>query len=325
MQGLRVSRIDRLYKIHDLLRNARHPVPMKRFMEELEATRNTVTRDFEYLRDTLGAPLEYVREQNGHRYNPEAPVFEMPGFWMNPGELYALLACEQLLENVQPGLLASRLAPLKSRIRNLLGSTGHDAERVSERIHIQPLQSRTTPHPVFDPVAEATLDGRAMQLTYSNRSDARHAERSVHPQRLLHYRSNWYLLAWCEQAGALRLFSLDRIRLPRVTDQPARRVPEQTLDQHTGSGFGIFGGQHKAVAHLRFNEHAARWVAEELWHADQQGEWKEDGFHLQVPYSDSRELTMEILRYGPDVEVLGPEELREEVAGRVRAMVGIYW
>jgi hypothetical protein len=54
---------------------------MKRFMEELEATRNTVTRDFEYLRDTLGAPLEYV----------------------------------------QPGMITSRLAPLKDKIRQLLG------------------------------------------------------------------------------------------------------------------------------------------------------------------------------------------------------------
>lgn len=110
-----MSRFDRIYKIHDLLRNASRPVPMRRFQEELEVSRNTITRDFEYLRDTLGAPIVYCREQNGHQYDPADPVFELPGFWMNASELYALLACEQLLESVQPGMMSHRLAPLPPR------------------------------------------------------------------------------------------------------------------------------------------------------------------------------------------------------------------
>ena len=43
---------------------------------------------------------------------------------MNPAELYVLLASEQLLENVQPGMITSRLAPLKDKIRHLLGESG---------------------------------------------------------------------------------------------------------------------------------------------------------------------------------------------------------
>lgn len=54
-----MSRFDRVYRIHELLRSARHPVPMRVFMAELEASRNTITRDFEFLRDSLGAPIEY--------------------------------------------------------------------------------------------------------------------------------------------------------------------------------------------------------------------------------------------------------------------------
>jgi proteasome accessory factor C len=38
---------------------------------------------------------------------------------------------------------------------------------------------------------------------------------------------------------------------------------------------------------------------------------------LQVPYADDRELIMDILKYGPDVEVLEPAALRE----RVRALL----
>ena len=186
-----MSRFDRIYRIHELLCSARHPVPMRVFTEELETSRNTITRDFEFLRDSLGAPLEYCHEHNGHRYNPDAPVFELPGFWMNPAELYALLACEHLLENVQPGLVATRLAPLKQKIQQLLGESGHDAERISERIRIQPLQTRNAASQTFDPVAQATLSGRCLKFRYQARSGSGEKARYVHPQRLLHYRSNW--------------------------------------------------------------------------------------------------------------------------------------
>lgn len=319
-----MSRFDRIYRIHDLLRNARQPVPMRRFVEELESSRNTITRDFEFLRDSLGAPLEYCREHNGHQYNPAAPVFELPGFWMSPGELYALMACEQLLENVQPGLITRRLAPLKERIRQLLSQSGHDAEHIGERVRLQPIQIRAATAHIFDPVAQATLASRQLSFSYAARSRDGIRQRVVHPQRLLHYRSNWFLLALCQRAEALRLFSLDRISSPHVLDAPATTVPAEALEASTTSSFGIFGGSPIATAHLRFSHHAAQWVAEEQWHQNQQGEWCDDGFHLKVPYSDERELVMEVLRYGPEVEVLEPESLRAEVAGRVRKMGRIY-
>lgn len=319
-----MSRFYRIYRIHELLRSAKKPVPMRRFMEELEASRNTITRDFEYLRDSLGAPIEYCREENGHHYAPEAPVFELPGFWMNPAELYALLACEYLLENVQPGLITNRLAPLRTRIRDLLGETGHDAETISERIRIQPIQTRSAEHQIFDPVAEATLAGKCLTFHYLSRSTSTDKLRTVHPQRLVHYRSNWYLLAICSEANSLRLFSLDRMSAPSVSADPSRKALNDDLDAFAGSGFGIFGGAATQIAHLRFTEHAARWVAEEVWHEEQKSEWLDGRYHLHVPYSDERELVMEVLRYGPDVEVVAPESLRCEVAERVRRMAEIY-
>ncbi|WP_148862246.1 helix-turn-helix transcriptional regulator [Marinobacter fonticola] len=319
-----MSRFDRIYRIHDILRTARHPVPKRRFMTELETSSNTLTRDFEYLRDTLGAPLVYNRERNGHEYDPEAPVFELPGFWMNPSELYALLACEQLLEAVQPGLMAHRLAPLRERIRSLLGETGHDAERISERVQVQPIQVRHTLHQIFEPVAEATLAAHKLRFAYRGRSGKGGSLRTVHPQRLLHYRSNWYLLAHCQKALALRLFSLDRIADPKCLKDPANTIEPTVLNEYATSSFGIFGGQPLGIAHLKFNEHAAQWVADEQWHPDQTGEWRGDSFHLKVPYADMRELVMDILRYGADVEVIGPVELRREVADRVRNMAARY-
>lgn len=320
-----MTRLERLYRIHELLRAARRPVPMRQFQEELEASRNTITRDFEYLRDILGAPLIYDRDHNGHYYDPDQPVFELPGFWMNASELHALLACEQLLEEVQPGLMGPRLAPLKTRIRTLLGDSGRDAETVSRRVHVQPVRARRVPGRIFAPVADATLEDRVLELGYTSRSPGGGGHsRRVHPQRLLHYRHNWYLLGWCEHADDLRLFSLDRIAEPRMTDEPAHHRTETELDAFVGEGFGIFGGEATGTARLRFSRHAATWVAEESWHPEQQGEWRDDGYYLSLPYADARELTRDILAWGAEVEVLGPPELREDVHQRLREAAGRY-
>jgi predicted DNA-binding transcriptional regulator YafY len=58
----------------------------------------------------------------------------------------------------------------------------------------------------------------------------------------------------------------------------------------------------------------ARWVASEVWHPEQRSAFDAKGrYTLEVPYRDDRELLLEILKHGPDVEVLAPDELRAKV------------
>lgn len=75
-----MSRFYRIYRIHELLRSAKKPVPMRRFMEELEASRNTITRDFEYLRDSLGAPIEYCRKRTATTMHRKRLYLSCQGF-----------------------------------------------------------------------------------------------------------------------------------------------------------------------------------------------------------------------------------------------------
>lgn len=318
-----MTRFERLLRIDRLLRS-RRPVPMRRITEELEVSRSTITRDLEFLRDRLLAPVVYDPDANGHWYDPEAETFELPGFWFNQSELYALLATEQLLESIQPGLLAPQLGPLKTRVRKLLGEGGQNAERIGQRIRLLESGRRSFDSEAFGTAAEAVLAGYCLDIDYRGRTRNEQAQRRVHPQRLIHYRSNWYLVAHCDSANDLRLFSLDRIRDAALTEVEALVLDGSHVERWLGASYGIFTGTAKQWAHLRFTAMAARWAAEERWHPDQLGAWQGDAFELQVPYADPTELIMEVLRYGPEVEVLGPLELRREVARRLAAAAGIY-
>jgi len=130
---------------------------------------------------------------------------------------------------------------------------------------------------------------------------------------------------WDHDREALRSFAVDRIAEAQALDAPARDVPEAELDQTLASSYGIFAGQPKAWATIRFSAHAARWVADEHWHSQQKGEWLGDGrYELQLPYSNSRELLMDVLKYGPDAEVIAPLSLREEMKILLQLAQGTY-
>ena len=88
---------------------------------------------------------------------------------------------------------------------------------------------------------------------------------------------------------------------------------------------GSFGGSPKGWAKLRFTLERAGWVAGERWHSKQRSETLADGSYvLEIPYSDERELVGHLSRFGADVEVMAPPELRLKVKRALHEAVGRY-
>jgi len=321
-----VDRLERIFQLHQILAAARMPVPRERLMREMECSRATLTRTMQLMRLHLGAPLEYDRERNGYYYDRRAAhPYELPGLWFNASELYALLAMRELLSDVQPGLLDGLIEPLRRRIEQILAHQRLQTGELPHRVRILRMAARQPEPRAFKTVTEALLRRRRLHLRYHGRARDTLSEREVSPQRLVHYRDNWYLDAWCHARQALRTFALDRIREARGLEEPADEIPDADLDAHYASAYGIFAGSPRHTAVLRFTPERARWVADESWHPQQIGQYRSDGgFDLHVPYSDPRELLLDILRYGPDVEVVAPPALRREVARRLREALDQY-
>ncbi|AKH20923.1 helix-turn-helix transcriptional regulator [Sedimenticola thiotaurini] len=309
-----MDRFDRIFDLHKLLSNARYPVPRQRIEQELECSRATAKRIIEAMRLYLNAPIRYNRELNGYYYDPDdGEMYELPGVWFNSSELHALLSAQQLLQNVQPGLLEQQLAPLKSRIESLLSAQGMGARSLSQRVRILRAASRPAGEQ-FQTISTALAQERQLRISYYQRNSDQTSQRTVSPQRLTYYRDNWYLDAWCHLREGLRTFALDAIENARLLPDTATRIDEATLDQHFNASYGIFSGEAEQTAHLRFHPLRARWVARETWHPQQQGRFTDTGhYELKFPYGKEQELLMDILKYGADVEVLAPHSLRQQV------------
>ncbi len=322
-----MDRIERFYRIDQLLHD-RRSASMEAIIEELGVSKATVKRDLEYMRDRLSAPIVWDRVLRGYRFDrtdPDADRYNLPGLWFNAQEIHALLTMHQLLSSLGSGLLAPHVKPLLARLNALLGSREQSAEEVRKRIRILNMASRTTRPEHFETVASATIKRRRLRVRYHARSSDEESVREVSPQRLVYYRDNWYLDAWCHLRNGLRSFSVDAVRQAEILESKARPVPEKVLNEVLASGYGIFSGSQVTWARLRFTPTQARWVSAEEWHPEQKSRYENDGSYiLEFPYSNDGELIMDILKYGPDVEVVSPVELRDRVLKRLQVAVERY-
>lgn len=322
-----MTKTARVYKIEMLIRT-RGCVSFKTMLDELEVSPATLKRDLEYLRDQLGAPIEYDRYQNGYKFGAEyrGQKHELPGLWFNERELYSLLMAHKLLSELDgEGVLSRHLQPLLDRVHEMLGTSEAEAKAIVKRVKIISAARRPVPTKFFELVGEALVKRRRLQMRYLTRSRGEVADREVSPQRLVHYRNTWYLDAWCHRSEGLRRFALDAIEEASLLDGRAKDVSLRQVEFEMDGGYGVYAGAKVQWATLLFEPQAAQWVGREEWHPDQQGRWLEGGrYELKIPYADATEITMDIMRHGDQVHVVEPEDLATQVGAALQRAAAAY-
>lgn len=318
---------DRIFALHRELKTSRQPVSRVMLEERLECSTATIKRIIQQMRDYLNAPIEYDRDANGYFYakqNEYGPVYELPGLWFNAAEVQAILTLKTMLSRLEPGLLSTQLEPLAELLESS-GVGGADSNNaLGQRLRILSAAARPSgAH--FHTVANAVIERQRLSIEYAARSTGETTQRDVSPQRLTHYRDNWFLDAWCHKSDGLRTFAVDKIQAATVLETKADDIEEAELDRVLASSYGIFSGEPTDIAELVVSAKQARWVADEQWHPEQQSEWLDDGrYRLQIPYSQPWELLGDIMRLGTEVEVIGPAALRELVKTQLEQTLALY-
>jgi predicted DNA-binding transcriptional regulator YafY len=327
-----MSQAARIRDLISILENSRHPVPRERLLEELAVSLSTFKRDLDVLKDQMQAPIVWKPGENGidRGYMLEDKDWSsgklgLPKAWFSASEIYALLMIHELASHIGPGLLTEHLQPLITRVTLMLSAADDTPEDVRTRVRLLNSASKRIASPHFETIARASVKRHRVKILYFTRSRNERSERIVSPQVLVHYKENWYLVAWCHKADGLRMFALDAIEEATFMSETAKTVPKKQVEEIIGRDFGIYSGKERHWAKLLFTAKQAPWVRSETWHPEQIGEMKDDGSYLlSVPYSDLREIILEIMRYGPEVRVLAPQKLQQEVAQRLRVAANQY-
>lgn len=319
-----MSEIDRLYSYRTLL-TGRRAVPRDEILSKMEISLATFKRDLAKLRDRLNIPVVFDKDLGGYRLELVDTRKELPGLWFSQEEVLALLTIQNMIEQLEPGVLGPKLRPLQTRLNEMLASQGVDAQVLAQRVKLLHAGKRKLKLRRFEVVAQATLGRKKLKIQHYNRQNGETVERIISPQQLVHYRDNWYVDAWCHLRNGLRNFSVDAIKECVVLEETAKEIPQEKIASEVAAGYGIFGGQEVQWAKLKFSASRARWVSREEWHPDQKSIFDKDGTYLlEFPFSDERELIGDILRHGPEVEVLEPARLRESVQKAIRTALKKY-
>lgn len=322
-----MSDMERLHRIKYMIQS-RGCVPIEDFMTSLEISRATFKRDLDYLRDRMNAPIVYDRSMGGYRFDkPNAgDKIELPGLWFSEKEATALVLMQHLLANLDTsGLLSPHIAPLMDIVDGILGQSEVSAKELRKRIKVFGMSARKNVLENFEEVGVSLLKRQRLQLSYYSKGKNELTERAVSPQRLIFYRDNWYLDAYCHFRKGLRSFAMDGIRTAHVLEDKATEVPEKELHENFAESYGIFSGKATQRAKLRFTPKKARWVSAETWHGQQVSSFDKDGnYTLEFDYNQDPELVMEIMKHGDGVEVIGPASLKSKVRAELEKALKKY-
>ena len=95
---------------------------------------------------------------------------------------------EHLLLNLQPGLIAPHVEPLRQRIRALLESQHDSSHEVMSRVRLLPLASRQIKLHGFEIIATALIKRSRLKIVHYHRKKDLETQREISPQRLVVYR-----------------------------------------------------------------------------------------------------------------------------------------
>lgn len=239
-----------------------------------------------------------------------AEYFERP-VRLTPAEGIALVAAGRALLAVPgadpDGPLASALDKLE-RALGVRGGVAVDVGAAGGAGDLQRLQ-------------EAVAAGEQLELEYYSFARDEMTTRVVDPARVFHAFGEWYLAGYCHQAGADRLFRVDRIRAARPTGERVTTAGSRDVEDDDDLGGLVYRPAPGDLrVRLRLAPEAA-WVVENL-PTESVTPRARGRVDVVLPVSASGFLERLVLGLGPAAEVLGPPEaqaIASAAAARVLA------
>jgi predicted DNA-binding transcriptional regulator YafY len=290
----------------------------RRLAGHFEVSEKTIQNDFAILRHGVGLQVE---SDYGRGYFFRS-LPKLPSVSYSLSEALALILAAYAARQVG-GVPQEDLSAAIARLIAVIPA------------ELQPMVQRLTESPPV-PVAEhrqATLRqlsqaaglNQSVELHYAAASrDGEISQRVVDPYVVVPYGRSWHLIGYCHLRQDLRMFKIDRVREVKPLETPFQVRPDFDLSNYLSEGWGLMRGLDvpAETVTLLFQPMAARWVAEEHWHASQRVAWRSDGsLVFQVEIQITPEFQRWVFRYGREVEVLQPEHLRAWVLDEAEAVL----
>jgi predicted DNA-binding transcriptional regulator YafY len=292
-----------------LLLQARGRVTAAEVAAELEISNRTARRDLEAL-SMAGVPV-YSQAGRG-------------GGWSLVGgartDLSGLTAAEArtlfLVAGPSSAVTPEAKAALRKLVQALPETFRAEAEAAANAVILDPAawgQAPPTPPRYLDVLQKAVVDGVQVELGYANRERSE-SQRTVHPLGLVAKGQVWYLIG--DTANGLRTFRVGRVRSVDVTDRPVVRPDGFDLAREWERVVATMDEQRTPYkARVLVDPRAVGWLRSRFANGFTVGEVQADGrIEAEVSGYAAESLAGDLLSYGPYVEAVAPQEVRDILA-----------
>jgi predicted DNA-binding transcriptional regulator YafY len=313
------TQAERLLELDRRLRNNEYP-NCTSFAAEWEVSGKTVQRDIEFLKDRMGAPIEYDALKRGFCYTE--PTFMLPAVQMNEGELAALLMGSRMLEPFQGTPMAEKLKAVFEKLSALLpDNITVRPEELFTRFSFTAPPAMPVSSNVWKTVVQGLEKQQLMKIRYRNwrgESTSR-----VAPVHLANLQGDWYLFVQYEGFDNFRQIALSRIQEIKLLKDKA--VIQGTFDpkKELADTFSRFAGENEPfLVTVQFDAEIADEVTQRQWHPKQEVKRLKDG-RAEISFEAKGDIEIKrwVLAFGRYAKVKSPKWLKEEIADEVRAML----
>lgn len=313
------SKAARLRRIEHRLYNAPQGLRASDLAKDCGVARRTIYRDLMALHE-MGVP---VWEDKG-RFGIDRAAY-LSTVRLNLNEAIALYFAARLLAHHSDEHNPHIVSALDKMAAGLPDQTvSAQIAQVADLVRARPMRGEYVR--TLETITRAWADRRLVRLRY--RAPNREVtERVVAPYFVEVSRNGpgAYVIGHDTLRDAIRTFKLERVERADALDEPYDIPPDFDPNVFLANAWGVMDEGAAVDVRLRFSEAAAPRVRESRWHHSQQLTERDDGgCDLRLTIGGTREVLPWVLGWGADVEVLAPEELREEVAAQGRRMAELY-
>lgn len=150
------------------------------------------------------------------------------------------------------------------------------------------------------------------------------SERVLHPYGIYNYEGDTYLIAYCEKRKEVRDFKLCRISKLNIMDEKYKIDEKFDIHEYTKNSIGNFKGEEIEI-HLIIREPFATIVSEKRWSSKQSIKELSDGsIEFRARMMGYEQMKSWILGMGPNVTVLEPKKLVDDIKEDIKKMMNTY-
>ena len=275
--------LPRIYRIEKEIASGKFP-NSDDLARLLETSISTISRDIEFMRDQLGAPIEYDALNRGYYFTEK--TFRLPASFTNAEDLLALCMAKSIFSLYRDTPLYDASRQLLESITTPIAADGSN-DWLENRIIVPPIASAKVKFEIWDIIIEGLKGNRVVTFDYKGTWDDDYKKRKVHPYQLLFDSGVWYLYGFAEERKDARIFSLSRIKNAQLTKDVFTLPKNYKYADFSGdSYFGVFIGQEKQRFVIEVYEDSIYFAEERQWAADQK--ITEKGDHINIEFTSTQ-------------------------------------